>query len=453
MRRRYVFAVLALFAAAGGQGALAQLIAEPSPGGGAYDFDWSACTLQDALRELYERFEVPSIAVLLPKEKPVNVTIWPQRTTPRLLPRRIAGSIGRDCVYVGKVNVLRPCSTEALVWVLGYTARQLTASLTDAQLRIHQEQDGIPFSSLTAEQQNTVRYLIRASQKPESALPEAQLESLLENAKLTLAIHAKMSWDYKNMSSGFPCDSKASQELLKRWSSGQVKAVDSAEKAQTEPGPDVPGGADVCELSGVYKLGDLIAMIARSSGSAVSCEAGARDTRVAAYCRITAAGLARACAIAASMEWRTDGEKWELVSGTVSESLAHYSPEKSSAYVGGQQAFKSRLREIMNSGRVYLVADSVWRDEQTFKRMMNMDTVKLDELTREQRDYLMRAHESHSRAYLEVNGPLADIEELDIWWDPAMRIYVSSGDWILYSEWLNTSEHPRPGSRTAEPGK
>lgn len=426
--------------------AYCQFTAEPSQGGVTHDCDWSRCTLQQALQETYDRFDVPSMAVLLAKEKLPTMSHWPWRTTTSYLPGLVASSVGRDCTYVGKVSVFRPCSLEALGWAMGYGARRLTASITDSQLQTHMDQGGIPYNSLTSEQQEWVRYLIRASRKPEAALPEAQLASLLDNAKLVLAIHAKMSWDHKNRSSGFYCDNKASQTLWKRWASGQAKAWESAEKAQTEPGPDVPGGSSVCELSSVYKLQELVAMIGKSDGSSVSCEPGAGSTQVAAYCKITAAGLARACAVAAGMEWRKDGDKWQLAAGTAQESLATYSPDKGSDYVRGWDAFKTRIREIMKSGKVFLVADSVWKDDQTFQRMMDMEVVKLGELTEAQQDYLKRSHESHSEAYRETSGPLPDISELEIWWDPGLKIYIPSGDWILHSEWVTSSEHPRPGS-------
>lgn len=420
-------------------------IGEPD-GNKQRDMSWTDATMEEVIKGLAD-LGVRMIAAL---PDAGDAGALQSRKQFKALPEHsiadLASSWERDLEYMGTVNILLPYKLHSLQWGRQAVSSYLIASLSPEQLAEIKTSGGVPFDTLTAQQKNYVRYLAMADRGPR--FPEPELSMRLDESKVILALHANLAWSYEikdvngivdRYESEFGCARTAAAKLWRQWAPGQLEAHKLIEKAGMTPGPDAPGSADVVELAGVYRLQDLIKQIMTESRASVTCDPSIKDMRIAAYCSLTSAGLARALASATGMEWMYDGRTWKLAKGAIGEILAQYGTGKYDEYQAAIDKFKPERKKIAQSGICTIVADEVWNTPEMAADMVDQRPLYWDSLTPGQQEYLRETVEDYLKynsKYLNGYDLAGNLPYLKMWWEPSLSIYIATDDSILYSEWL-----------------
>ena len=121
---------------------------------------------------------------------------------------------------------------------------------------------------------------------------------------------------------------------------------------------DAPGNPSECELCGVYRLSDLLKTIKEGLGTNVRSAPGTSAIKIAAYCQITRAALAKALAATTGMAWSKQTDGWVLAgSAQQNEAEAYYSDEARRDYDRIYNELKPKLKQVVLSGSLRVVAD------------------------------------------------------------------------------------------------
>jgi len=346
----------------------------------------------------------------------------------------------RDCRQIGKVIVFYPYRLSAVTGARYAVSARLAVSLTSAQMDTMSAEGGVAFQSLTNEQKQLARYLVETETILGHQFPEPELSKRLAKARVILGLHPFIFYSYSSApntttSSGFYLSSKAEGDLYAKWAPGQIAAGRMAVEAQMKPGPDAPGDSTELELRGIYSLADILKMIQERSDAPLVAQ-DADKTRMAAYCKLPAAALARACAVALGTAWRKDNGKWVLGSDEATGAFSLYASSKNSNdYYAEYSKLQPRLTPLARSGKCVYIADEDWADLNWFTDMVDKKTVPYNELTQPQQDHLQKAREAQIEAYKHYNMP--ELPNLKMNWDPNLKLYIATDDAILYDEWLD----------------
>ncbi|MCL5102850.1 MAG: hypothetical protein M1133_01875 [Armatimonadetes bacterium] len=410
-----------------------------------YDFDWSGCTLAEALEGLYTQFRVPTLAALLISDKLRAPQQFPMRTQPQCVPPALASLCDRDSTFLDRTTVFYPCELTALRWAMESAAARLAASLSSSQIKSVKEDGGVAFEELSSEQQEIIRFLAGARAFRGPQFPEPELTKRLKQSKVKLLLHLRVSFKLDSAlsngrkfsdSSSFPCESNASAKLWERWVPGQLEAHRLSATAKTSPGSDAPGDESVVELDRIYTVKDLIGRIEPEAEGTLNCDAELEKTSISAYCTMTTAALARACATATGTQWRKDGDNWLLTKGQMDLALANYGPKKSQEYMKACFAMKPALERLVRNGDISLLADEEWADLDPLSEVLTEQPVRWERLTANQQDYLRKKAKQHGDAYSYPVDLAAELPSLKMKWHPSLKLYVATEDAILFDEWL-----------------
>lgn len=420
-----------------------------------YEFNGKQCTLDEALNGLYENGKAPFIACLNDARfyPDIKQSIFKKKVPDSL---KDFGFGTNSKILIGSVTVFYPYPLCDQPSYYGLIEGQLLASLTPDQLDVHSANQGIPYSALTAEQQSYVSsmvqnarfvepargdgaYVIAGNQNiPSGSLfPEPILTQLLQQSKLIIGLRLTVNYkeNTRNFTAIYNCDEQAHRDL---WSPWQKSMKESRRRlspdVQNEPGEDIPGTGEEITLSGVYRLGDLVNEIQNGYPGIVRCDASYANLQIAAYCKITKAGLSRALAITSGAQWSRTGSEWKLAAGAIADMLAyHYVKGKSfEAYKKREPIAYAKRLEMIKSGKLILIADKIWHDSTLQQDMLSGNPVDLTKLSPAQMAVLQDQYEKSS---VSETYPTQDIYGCDkITWGPRMELYIATKNTILYQD-------------------
>lgn len=430
-----------------GPGECAFTVGEPDEKG-EREFFWQSASLDEVLEGLYTSCGTQTLAALLDTPdtaKAEKATYKSAKVLPDDMLNHVAFSWNRDTGYMGMMQIILPYKLDALRKARESIAAFLAASLTPEQLAINRSSGGVPFSMLTLQQQTYARYLVTAAKDPK--FPEPELSVRLSKAKVTIAAHPSITWSHSytdvdgkqwGRTSGFCCDWDTQFERGDRWLPGHIGACKLYLRAGMEPGPDAPGDSTSVELAGVYRLPDLIKHIKNQSHVSIAYDSTAKDMRIAAYCTLTSAGLARAIATVSGMEWRLENGVWALTSGALVEVLSQYGSARVDDYTATIKKTTPELERVARSGCPVVVADKEWQEPGLTSDMVEHKPVDWASLAPEQQDYLRTAAERIMRTGQKTgNYSLVDnLPVLKMDWSTYLELYIATDDSLLCSEGL-----------------
>ncbi len=422
-----------------GSAALAEVKVEKL-GEDYYNLAWKGTTLEEILPDLYDQTGAQTFGLSTGAVKNVDVKGW------LAMGSTAAPSVGhhwdRDSRQIGKVTVFFPFRLSALHSVRELVTARLAVSLTSAQMDAMSSEGGVAFSALTEEQKGMVRYLASSEAIRGFQFLEPELSKRLAESRVILSFHPMISFHYPSgtggtSGSGFYLDSESEQALYRKWAPGQLEAGKMTTSALTGPGADVPGGATEYELRGIYTLADVIKLISRSSSGPVVMPKNARELKIMAYCKLSAAALARACATALGTSWRNDGGKWVLGSDDAAGVFSYYASSKAANDSWSEyRKLQSKLAPQARSGKCVYIADEPWTDQERFLDMFEKKPLLLSDLNEAQVAYLQKAWQQHVKAH-KLQDKMPELPLLHMNWDPNLKLYIATENAVLYSEWLD----------------